>query len=138
MMTLKEQLLSIKTVFLKLNAMEEQLAELRDRAMGDGSPAIDKLNVMTSLPADPMAEAIIAYADLLDEYHSTKRSYVQLRSQARSNLKRMLPDDDKRQLIYERYFEFESYGQIGRRHNLNYQQTKRMISQIVHSLSNCG
>ena len=93
-MEIKERLVQIRLMKIKLCEMELTLAETRDRAIGQGSPSIDKLNIMTSLPADPMAEAIIEYSDMLDVYYVLKGEYNKNKSYALRILKQYASNQD--------------------------------------------
>lgn len=133
-MKIKKYLTEIKLLYYDLQVYELKLAEVRDRALGDGSPAIDKLNVMTSLPADPMAEAMVQYADMLDEYHELKRQYNRLRSSAEKLLHRHIYNKDTFDILYERFFNFKSYSEIGNMYDMNYQQCKKFINVTLHDI----
>lgn len=137
-MNVKTYLTQIKKMYLSLQAMELSLAETRDRAIGEGSPSIDKLNVQTSLPSDPMADAIAEYADMLDEYHLLKRTYVKYRCKAKRFLIKNVPDQDELTILVMRYFEFKSYGEIGKAYGMSYRETHRKINFLTKKLSNCG
>lgn len=114
----------VKTKAIALKELELQLAEIRDRAIGQGSPDIAKLNIMTSLPKDAMAEAIAEYADLLDVYYNRKRDYVRTRSRAVRFLKTYTYCDLHYNLLYLRFIECKTYGEIGKMYGINYKKAQ--------------
>jgi len=124
MMNVKRYLSQVKDNATALKALELQLAELRDEAIGQGSPDIGKLNIMTSLPKDAMAEALVKYADLLDEYHECKREYARYRAQVVLFLKRNVHTQQHYQLLYLRYIECCTYGDIAKLYGIDYRKAQ--------------
>lgn len=141
-MEIKERLVQIRSMKIKLYEMELTLAETRDRAIGQGSPSIDKLNIMTSLPADPMAEAIIEYSDMIDDYYVLKREYDKHKSYALRILKQYASNQDALTMLVMRYFDNCSFGQIGKRFGLDYHKAQSQVrwelKQINKKISQRG
>lgn len=133
-MQVKPLLNDVRIKYYELKATEENLAAIRDRAMGDGSPKIDKLNVQTSLPADAMAEAITEYADLLDNYYDLKQKYKSYFNFAEQILSNYSTDIIEQTILHLRFFEFQTYGDIGKQYSMNYQQTKNYINIALRKM----
>lgn len=126
-MNFKENVNTIKTLRCILANLEAELEEIRDRAFGQGSPSIDKLDVMTSLPADPMAEAVIEYSDLLVEYHGVKNEYNRRRLYAMRTIRKYIDDPKVISILALRYIHGKSYGEIGRQYSLDYRKVQSIV-----------
>lgn len=134
-MTFKEYLNDTRQLKIRLEALELELAEVRDRAIGQGSPSLEKLNIMTSLPADPMAEAIIEYADLLDRYHELKRRYNVRKYISIRYLKKYSVDKLSYKLTLDRYFNDKSFGQIAKENKIDYRKAQSIVRWNVKQVS---
>lgn len=137
-MDLKAYLMENKQIYIRLKAMELSLVELRDEAFGDGSPSIDKLNVQTSLPSDPMAEAIIQYTDLLNDYRKLKRTYILRLVKSKAIIMKYAEDDKAKNMLLLRYIHYHSYGTIGKLYGLSYKEAQAAIRWELRKIINAS
>lgn len=94
----------IKQLKIRIKYLRQRAAEMRQKAMSLGSPALDNDIVQTSGAGDKMAEQVAAYLDLEREAEAVA---LKLTKQRQDLIDRILDLDDSRytEVLYKYYVE---------------------------------
>ena len=118
-MTAKRYLQQLRTLNIKIQQREEQIRELKSKAMGSGSLTSDSERVQTSISGDKMSENVSRYLDLQAEVEELLASYAETKNEIITAIQK-LEDPRYIEILYKRYVGFETFDRIACDMNYNY------------------
>ena len=120
----------IKQLKIRIKYLRQRAAEIRQKAMSLGSPALDKDIVQTSGAGDKMAEQVAAYLDLEREAEAV---VLKLTKQRQDLIDRILDLDDSRytEVLYKYYVEEKRLKVIASEMGYSYGRIRHMIGEAV-------
>lgn len=132
-MTTKKYLQQLRTLNIKIRQREEQIAELRSKAMSSGSLSCNDDRVQTSVSGDKLSETVSRYVDMQAEISRLIEYYVAKKNEIITAIQRL---DDPRyvSILYKRYVDFESFEQIACDLHYNYTWTCELHGQALQAL----
>ena len=121
-----KNLKKIKQLKIRIKYLRQRAAEMRQKAMSFGSPALDKDIVQTSGAGDKMAEQVAAYLDLEREAEAVA---LKLTKQRQDLIDRILDLDDSRytEVLYKYYVEEKRLQVIASEMGYTYGTIRHMI-----------
>lgn len=131
-MTVKEYLEQIELLDIKINQKQAQLEELRLLAFGDKSPSIDKPQVQSSPVGDKMENAVIKYVDAAKEISALIDRYVAVKQDIIDEI-HSLKNKDYIDLLYKRYVDYMSLGEIADEMNYSYSRIRHLHGSALEA-----
>ena len=132
-MTAKEYLGQLETLDIKIRQREEQIRELRSRAMASGSLAVDNERVQTSISGDKMSENVSRYVDLQAEVEELWVSYTEKKNEIITTIQK-LEDPRYIDILYKRYVEFETFERIADEKVYSWRHILRLHKQALKKI----
>lgn len=123
----------IKQLKIRIKYLRQRAAEMRQKAMSLGSPALDKDIVQTSGAGDKMAEQVAAYLDLEREAEAVA---LKLTKQRQDLIDRILDLDDSRytEVLYKYYVEEKRLKVIASEMGYTYGTIRHMIRHAEQAI----
>ena len=121
-----KNLKTIKQLKIRIKYLRQRAAEMRQKAMSLGSPALDKDIVQTSGAGDKLAEQVAAYLDLEREAEAVA---LKLEKKRQDLIDRILDLDDSRytEVLYKYYIEEKRLKVIASEMGYTYGTIRHMI-----------
>ena len=121
-----KNLKTIKQLKIRIKYLRQRAAEMRQKAMSFGSPALDKDIVQTSGAGDKLAEQVAAYLDLEREAEAVA---LKLEKKRQDLIDRILDLDDSRytEVLYKYYIEEKRLKVIASEMGYTYGTIRHMI-----------
>ena len=133
-MTAKRYLQQLRTLNIKIQQREEQIRELKSKAMGSGSLTSDSERVQTSISGDKMSENVSRYLDLQVEVKELLASYVEKKNEIITAIQK-LEDPRYIDILYKRYVALEKFELIAVEMNYDYTWTKKLHFQALEEFA---
>lgn len=131
-MTAKQYLQQLRKIDVRIQQMMSE-KEFLEAQLTNTTMAPREIQVIASLPQDPMADRVIQLVNLEKELNSRIDKLIDLRAEI-VNLIQQLDSPIQMQVIYKRYVEFKKWDDIEKETNYSFQHLKRIHIRALRSL----
>lgn len=132
-MTAKKYLQQLKALDIKIKQREEQVMELRSKAMGTGTISGGGERVQTSISGDKLSENVSRYLDLQAEVAELITDYAEKKNEIITAIQK-LEDPRYIEILYKRYVSFETFERIADEKGYSWRHILRLHKQALKLL----
>lgn len=128
-MDAKKYLEQLKTIDRKINQLYRE-KERMEAQLSPGSTAPKEVQVLSSVPADPMGDKVAAIVDIEREMDRLSDQLIKKRSEI-LNVIHSLDDSNCIDLLYKRYMEYKQWKDVEKEMNYSHKQTMRIHGRAL-------